>query len=136
MTSGTGGVYNKRKKQKESEGNNMRNLYLAVKHEAHEYQADHGYTMSELWDIIWNAVKGNKEAKWWWETVIQDYEDDHRCKDTHEYMIRRYKIMDDYDGEVVDSGLKCACAKSIVRHLNKLNDGWHYYCAVQPDRYV
>lgn len=125
----------KEKQRKESEVTNMRKLYLAVKYEAHEYHADHGYTMPELWNIIWNAVKGNKEAKWWWETVISDYEDDHKV-DMNEYMIRRYTITDDCDGETFDSGLSRDCAKAIARHMNKQNDGWHYYCEVQPTRYV
>lgn len=46
-------------------------LYKAVKYEANEFYADHGFTMVELWAV----VNGNTpyDAKFWRDMCVSDY---------------------------------------------------------------
>ena len=44
-------------------------LYKAVKYQAEEYSADHGYTLPELWKIV-------QTDNWWREVCKADYKNE------------------------------------------------------------
>jgi len=48
-------------------------LYKAVKWEAQEYNAEHGFTMVKLWKIVINE----DGEMFWKNTCLEDYEYDH-----------------------------------------------------------
>ena len=51
-------------------------LYRAVKHLVHEYQAEVGYSLRELWNIVSDPTA--KDHDFWRMTAISTYHEDIR----------------------------------------------------------
>ena len=50
-------------------------LYRAVKHQVNEYQADHGYTLTEMWKLV---NQNTKRGNFWKGICLTDYREDRR----------------------------------------------------------
>lgn len=48
-------------------------LYKAVKHQVNTYQADHGYSLREMWSLV---NQDTKLGRFWRSVCLEDYRED------------------------------------------------------------